>query len=36
MMVALMVEMLAVEMVAWMVDEMDIEMVAHLVVPKGK
>lgn len=36
MMVALTVEMLALEMVAWMVDEMDIEMVAHLEVPKGK
>jgi hypothetical protein len=36
MMVALMVEMLAVEMVAWMVDEMDIEMVVHLEVPKDK
>lgn len=35
-MVALMVEMLAVEMVAWMVDEMDIEMVVHLEVPKDK
>lgn len=35
-MVALMVEMLAVEMVEWMVDEMDIEMVVHLEVPKGK
>jgi len=34
--VALMVEMLAVEMVAWMVDEMDIEMVVHLEVPKDK
>jgi len=36
MMVALMVEMLAVEMVEWMVDEMDIEMVVHLEVPKDK
>ena len=36
MMVALMVEMLDVEMVAWMVDEMDIEMVVHLEVPKDK